>query len=84
MAKFNLDMNDSYNQVKMHRQIIGPNIIFMSQIMLGPMICPKCFEAAHVLRGHPQTAEYPAYNKLNNFQAATTTHITVLHTNSKD
>jgi hypothetical protein len=38
MAKFNLDMNDSYNQVKMHRQIIGPKIIFMSQLMLGPMI----------------------------------------------
>lgn len=33
MSRFNLDMNDAYNQVKVQRAIIGPNIIFMSQLM---------------------------------------------------
>lgn len=33
MSRFNLKMNDAYNQVKVHRPIIGPNLIFMSQLM---------------------------------------------------
>lgn len=33
MSKLHLDMNDAYNQVKNQRPIIGPNLIFMSQLM---------------------------------------------------
>jgi len=33
MSRFNLTMNDAYNQVKEQRPIISPNLIFMSQLM---------------------------------------------------
>lgn len=76
MSKFNLDMNDAYNQVKIQRPIIGPNIIFMSQLM--------DFESVLKLKGTNTTSKHNNFQQ--NQQSSTSganslvTPITVVHT----